>query len=71
MNTKNNTMTRTGNENRGAGPKSEGSGDNADLQQMFDEVCESVRSYSAKHPGMMTGLVFFAGFYLGWKIEPW
>jgi hypothetical protein len=42
-----------------------------DFQQLMDSMCGSLKEYSDKHPAVLGSVIFFAGFYLGWKIKPW
>lgn len=42
-----------------------------DFQELVEDVRDSFSRYLRKRPLVATGMVFLAGFYLGWKIKPW
>ena len=46
-----------------------------ELQEDFGELVEGVQEslvqYGKRHPFVAAGAIFFAGFYVGWKIKPW
>jgi hypothetical protein len=42
-----------------------------DLQDALDSVGSALTEYSKKHPTAVAVAVFFAGFYVGWKVKPW
>ena len=42
-----------------------------DFEMMVGEVRDSLSQYLQKRPMIASGIVFLAGFYIGWKIKPW
>lgn len=42
-----------------------------DFEVLVGEVRDSLSQYLRKRPMIASGLVFLAGFYVGWKIKPW
>ncbi len=42
-----------------------------DLQDALDSVGSALKDYSRKHPTAVAVAIFFAGFYVGWKVKPW
>ncbi len=42
-----------------------------DFEVLVGDLRDSVGEYLRKRPLVSSGLVFLAGFYVGWKIKPW
>ena len=42
-----------------------------DLQDALTSVGRALKDYSKKNPAAVAVAVFFAGFYVGWKVKPW
>lgn len=42
-----------------------------DFEVLVGELRNSLGEYLKKRPLVSSGLVFMAGFYVGWKIKPW
>lgn len=42
-----------------------------DFGALVENVQESLVHYGKRHPIVAAGAIFFAGFYVGWKIKPW
>lgn len=42
-----------------------------DFEVLVVDLRDSLGSYLKKRPLVASGLVFLAGFYIGWKIKPW
>lgn len=42
-----------------------------DFEVLVGELRDSLGVYLRKRPLVSSGLVFLAGFYVGWKIKPW
>ena len=42
-----------------------------DFEVLVGELRNSLGAYLEKRPLVSSGLVFMAGFYVGWKMKPW
>jgi len=42
-----------------------------DFEVLVGDLRDSLGDYLKKRPMVASGLVFLAGFYIGWKIKPW
>lgn len=42
-----------------------------DFEVLVGDLRDSLGEYLRKRPLVSSGLVFLAGFYVGWKIKPW
>ena len=42
-----------------------------DFEVLVGDMRDSLGEYLKKRPLVSSGLVFLAGFYVGWKIKPW
>ncbi len=42
-----------------------------DFEVLVGDLRDSLGEYLTKRPLVASGLVFLAGFYVGWKIKPW
>lgn len=42
-----------------------------DFEVLVGDLRDSFGEYLKKRPLVTSGLVFLAGFYVGWKIKPW
>lgn len=42
-----------------------------DFEVLVVDLRDSIGEYLKKRPLVSSGLVFLAGFYVGWKIKPW
>ena len=42
-----------------------------DFEVLVGDMRDSLGVYLKKRPLVASGLVFLAGFYVGWKIKPW
>ena len=42
-----------------------------DFEVLVGDLRDSLGEYLRKRPLVASGLVFLAGFYVGWKIKPW
>jgi hypothetical protein len=42
-----------------------------DFGALVDDLQTSLVKYGKQHPLVTAGAIFFAGFYVGWKIKPW